>query len=152
MGFFYKDKIRRLLEADSKKYDIIASLMVVGLTVFCWITCMNENKLYYFDMKPVYYQELISAVLIPCIFGIVLIRLIHWMGKVKRLNGLNHFLAFCGQSTIPIMFMHIPLNYWKNELTYGRGIYMLIGIGIPIVFTILFHKNKIMRILFGCQI
>ena len=71
------------------------------------------------------------------------------MKKVKYLDGLNHFLAFCGQATIPIMFMHIPLNYWKDELAYSRGSYVLIGVGVPVLFTVLFNKNKVMRKLFG---
>lgn len=96
-----------------------------------------------------YYKELISALLIPCAFGMVLVRLVHWMGKIKWLDGLNQFLALCGQATIPIMFMHILLNHWKTELVYGRGIFVLIGVGVPIVSTILSHRNSVMRTLFG---
>lgn len=51
--------------------------------------------------------------------------------------------------TIPIMFMHIPLNHWKDAFEYGRVMYVVIGIGIPIVFTLIFNKYKAMRKLFG---
>ena len=30
------------------------------------------------------------------------------------------------------MFMHIPLNHWKGSLGYGRNVFILIGIGLPL--------------------
>ena len=149
IGFFYKQQIKKWIEEDKKKYNIIVGLITAGLIAFCWFIYRDGNRLYYFDMKPVYYKELISALLIPCAFGMVLVRLVHWIGKIKWLDGMNQILAFCGQATIPIMFMHIPLNHWQTELAYGRSVYVLIGVGIPVVFTVLFNKNKVMRKLFG---
>lgn len=149
IGFFYKGKTRELLESESRKYDLTAEIVAVALVVFCWFIYRDGNRLYYFDMKPVYYKELISALLIPCAFGMVFARLVYWMEKINWLDGLNCFLALCGQATIPIMFMHIPLNHWKESLGYGRATYVVIGIGIPIVFTLIFNKYKAMRKLFG---
>lgn len=149
IGFFYKDKIKELLECDSRRFDLLSGLIAVALSLFCWFIYRNENQLYYFDMKPVYYKEFISALLIPCAFGMVLARLVYWMQKNKWLDSLNRFFVLCGQATIPIMFMHIPLNHWKTELAYGRWIFVLIGAGLPIVSTILFHSNRVMRKLFG---
>lgn len=145
IGFFYKDKIKELLESDLKRYDLMASGITGSLALFCWFIYRDENRFYYFDMKPVYYKELISATLIPCAFGIVFIRLVHWMEKTKCLNSLNHFLIFCGQATIPIMFLHIPLNHWKEELAYSSYIYVLIGVGIPLLITMIFNKYKLIR-------
>ena len=68
------------------------------------------------------------------------------MEKTKCLNSLNHFLILCGQATIPIMFMHIPLNHWMG---YGRAGFIFIGMGIPLLFTIVFGKYSVMRKLFG---
>lgn len=149
IGFFYKDKIKELLESKSRKYDLAAGIVVVALALFCWLIYKDGNRLYYFDMKPVYYKELVLAILIPCAFGIVLTRLVHWMEKMKWLNHLSCFLSLCGRATIPIMFMHIPLNHWKGGFGYGRVIYMAIGIGIPLAFTLVFNKYKSMRRLFG---
>lgn len=83
-------------------------------------------------MKPVYYHELFSAVIIPCAFGFVIVRLIHWIVKCKILDWLSYGLAYLGQMTIPIMFMHVPLNNWKDALGYGWFVYVLIGIVIPV--------------------
>jgi hypothetical protein len=59
IGFFYKDEIKELLESDSKKYDAMAGLIAVGLTLFCWFIYRDGNRLYYFDMKLVYYKGLV---------------------------------------------------------------------------------------------
>ena len=152
IGFFYKDKIKNLLESKLKKYDLTAGIVLIALVLFCWYIYRDGNRLYYFDMKPVYYKELISAIVIPCLFGIVLVRLVHWMGKFKWLNLLNHFLSFCGRATVPIMFMHIPLNHWKDTFGYGRCMYVAIGVCVPLLLTLLFNNSKVMRKLFGLPI
>lgn len=149
IGFFYKGEIGKLLESESKKYDLAAVIIGVVLILFCWLSYKDGNRFYYFDMKPVYYKELVSAILIPCEFGVVLARLMHWIKKRKMLNILNRFVILCGRSTIPIMFMHIPLNHWKENLGYGRVGFMLIGIGGPLAFTLMFNRYSVIRKLFG---
>lgn len=146
IGFFYKDKIKRLLENETVKIDVAAGIIAVLLGIFCWINYRDGSHIYYFDMKPVYYRELISAILIPCAFGFVLIRIVRWMGRVNVMKMVNDFLALCGRATIPIMFMHMPLNHWMG---YGRVGFIFIGVGIPLLFTIVFGKYSVMRKLFG---
>lgn len=45
-------------------------------------------------MKPVYYRELILAIVAPCAFGVVIARLVYWKGKRKFLNWLNRRVVF----------------------------------------------------------
>lgn len=105
--------------------------------------------MYYFDMKPRYYKELFLAVLIPCAFGVVLCRAVFQIKKIRGLNWVGRFFALLGKMTIPIMFMHVPLNARKGHLGYGRIVYVLIGVGVPVIFTVAFHRFRIMRNLFG---
>lgn len=77
--------------------DISKGILIIALSLFCWFIYRNENQLYYFDMKPVYYKEFISALLIPCAFGMVLARLVYWMEKIKWIDSLNRFLYFVGK-------------------------------------------------------
>lgn len=149
IGFFYRDRIRTLFESELGRYDIIAVGIAISLVLFCWFIYRDGNILYYFDMKHVYYKELILAILIPCAFGIVFIRVVYWMEKVKCLNSLNRFLILCGRAMLPIMFMHIPLNHWKEKLIYSSCAYVLIGVGIPLLITIAFSKHASMRKLLG---
>ena len=47
------------------------------------------------------------------------------------------------------MFMHISRNHWKGSLGYGRNVFILIGIGLPLVFTLVFNRYSVMRKGFG---
>jgi len=154
IGFYYKAPIRKWLEDDNRKLDIITLIISVFLVASCVFNYWGGRRLYYFDMKPLYYKELLSAVLIPCAFGIVLCRIVFWIEKMKILAWLERGFAFLGRMTLPIMFMHVPLNTWKVQLGYdgawyGRIVYVAIGIGVPAIFTLAFHQFGIMRKLFG---
>ena len=37
IGYFYKDKIKRLLEDETVKIDVAAGIIAVLLGIFCWI-------------------------------------------------------------------------------------------------------------------
>lgn len=140
IGFFYKKHIIGLFEEKSTKYDMMACLTALGLAVFCWHIYKDGSRLYYFDMKPIYYKDFVLAIFIPCAFGVVLVRLVHWLDEIKLLSKLNGFLRLCGQTTIPIMFMHVPLNHLKDSIGYGRIIYLIVGIAIPLAITIMLNN------------
>lgn len=151
IGFYYKENINAWINVNSSKYDVIATLVTILLIVFCVFNYRNDRRFYYFDMKLLYYKELISVILIPLAFGIVLFRLVYWISKCKVLVWLNIGLSYIGKMTVPIMFMHVPLNNWGEELGYGRLVYILIGVGIPLVVTLVLNRFKIMRRIFGLQ-
>lgn len=148
IGFYYKDIISRWLYLKENKYDVISMMISVLVIFFCIINYSSE-PIYYFDMKYLHYKELISAIIIPCAFGIVVLRLIYWMEKMPLLIWLYNGLSYIGQMTMLIMFLHVPLNLWKEELGYGCVMYVFIGAGVPIVVTLLFGKFKTMQRLFG---
>lgn len=158
IGFYYRERIERWLKEDDKKYDVIALIISILLVVFCVINYCGGRRLYYFDMKPLYYKELISAVVIPCGFGIVLCRNVYWIeiicDRIKVMKLMENGFALLGRMTLPIMFMHVPLNTWKEQFGYadawnGRGVYVAIGIGVPVIFTVAFSRFRVMRKLFG---
>ncbi|WP_102412053.1 hypothetical protein [Beduinella massiliensis] len=146
MGYYNKDRIRKLLHCEDRQLDLTVAFITALLIVFCFFNYRSGKAWYYFDMKPVYYKELFSAIIIPCLFGVVLCRIVYWIGQVRILGD---GLAVLGRMTIPIMFLHVPLNQWKDTLYYGRIMYVVIGIGIPVVFTVVFCRFKAMRKLFG---
>lgn len=151
IGFYYKEKILLYLNSDNQKSDFFA-LLVLGIsTLFCIVNYVGRDEpFYYFDMKQLYYKELFSVVVIPCAFGIILARLVHWGMKCSISTG----LSYLGQMTVPIMFMHIPLNkilsnISGNMMKNDRIVFCIIGIGGPVLITIVFSKYKTMRKLFG---
>lgn len=146
IGFYCKNKIKVILEGEEKKYDLIAAVIIVALIIFCIFNYSSGEAWYYFDMKPIYYKELVSAVVVPCLFGFVICRITHWLEKVKVVENV---FAFFGRMTIPIMFLHVPLNQWMEDIGYGRIVYVLIGIVVPVIFTAVFCRFERMRKLFG---
>ena len=149
VGFFGKRWIRNVIEDRSPRYDLAAGGIMAVLAVFCWYIYRGGEPVYSFDMKPVYYRELVSAVLVPCLFGFVIVRLVHWMVRINVVKMLNRFLALCGRASLPIMFMHVPLNFWRKDLGYGVLAYVLIGICVPVAFTLIFNRWSFARTLFG---
>lgn len=146
IGFYCKQKIKIILDCKDRKYDLLAVVITAVLIVFCYFNYRTGKALYYFDMKPVYYKELILATVIPCLFGFVICRIIHWLDRVKAVENV---LSFLGRMTIPIMFLHVPLNQWMEDLGYGQIVYVLIGIAVPVIFTVVFCRYRVMRKLFG---
>ena len=152
IGFYFKMKIRNFMEDSNKLFDTVAVMASLFLIIFCVINYSGDNILYYFDMKPRYYKELVLAIVIPCLFGIVLCRTVYWISRIRILNCVQHCFSYLGQVTIPIMYMHVMLNTWKKQLSYSLFVYVLIGIGFPIIFSLVFCRFKIMRVLFGLPV
>ena len=149
LGFFCKRPIKSVIQAKRKKYDFFAIVLAIVLAVLCSLNFRLGAHVYYFDMEPVYYHELLSAVILPCIFGFVLIRFTAWISEIKTLAWLSAFFAFLGRMTIPIMFIHMPVNCFQTQIGYGSTLYVLIGIGVPLVVVIAFGKFPVMRKLLG---
>lgn len=149
IGFFYKEKIKNLLYSRSIQYDILAIVITIGLSLSLFFVYRIKHTLSFFDMKPVYYKELFFSILISCLFGIIFSRLVYWITNIREFDVVNFFMSLCGCATVPIMFMHVPLNYWKDMLGYGDIAYVVIGVGIPLFISIICNRSGIMRKLFG---
>lgn len=68
-------------------------------------------------MKSVKYNKFILSIIIPCTTGIVILKVIRWLNGLKILSKILNFIAFLGCNTIPIMFLHMPLNnFFKSIL------------------------------------
>jgi hypothetical protein len=149
IGFYCKKTINRMLLEDNLKIDIAVMLISLIIIAFCIFNYWGGRRFYYFDMKYIYYKELISAIIIPSAFGLILLRVVYWIERINKLSYLEDVLAFLGQMTIPIMFMHMPLNALQSLIGYGRIVYFFIGICVPVIITVLFNKFAIMRKFFG---
>lgn len=149
LGFFYKNQIKSMMQSKSRRYDIAAIALSIALAVLCYFNFRSGESAYYFDMKPVQYHELVSAIIIPCIFGFVLIRFTLLISKIKVIKWLFSFLVFLGQMTLPIMFIHIPINTFQTQIDYGSVLYVLFGIGVPLAVVVIFKKYPAMRKLLG---
>ena len=89
------------------------------------------------DMKLVVYTNPISVYIILALYGFVIARLSTFIGR--DCERLSRCLSYVGSITIPIMFLHEPLNRFCLLSNYLL-IYLLIGMGIPILFSIAASK------------
>ena len=152
IGFYSKNIISKWLISEDRKLDIITVFVTVLLICFCVYNYWDGRRLYNFDMKILQYKSYVLAVIIPCSFGIILLRISYWIGRIRILTLLEKVLSYVGEMTLPIMFIHMPLNHWKYQGYGGSLIYVLVGICGPIIFTLIFNRFKIMRKFFGLPI
>lgn len=148
IGFYGKKVIYYLLDSKDKKADVITIASILGLCVI--FGCFRLVGIhYYFDMKPVYYRELISAILIPCLFFVVLLRMMHYSANFKFMR----IFSFLGRLTLPIMYIHVYLNiFLQNYVAYGVLFYTFVGIFVPCIFGVLFSRWEITKKLFGIKL
>lgn len=149
IGYYFEGRIKSFENDKNKYFDIMACVLLLLIGMFCFVNYRMYDSLYYFDMKQVYYHELLLAILVPCSFGIVLARIVRGLNVSKYLKGIQNMLAFLGRITLPIMFMHVPLNSWRESIGYGSAMYVLIGVGVPVLFTVVFQHSSAMCVLFG---
>lgn len=145
IGFYHKDRIQTFLSKRSWRYDVLAVSIAIAFAAFCLWNYKDGQPIYYFDMKCVKYQSYVLSIAIPCGVGFVLARLMCWISCIRWLEKLRRLVSMLGQMTLPIMMMHVPLNTWKGTIGYGRWIYVLIGVGIPVILIMTLGRYQVCR-------
>ena len=131
IGYIMKDKIHGLFTKQSYKIDIIAIIVAILLFFeYLLIEMMGWSR--QIDMKVVCYKNPISVFIIPVLYGFIIVRISAFINRKYKL--LDKILAYIGQVTIPIMFLHEPLNRFC-PISINILFYIFIGIGIPIFFS-----------------
>lgn len=132
VGYILKDRIVDLFQRQSLKLDVIA-IGVIGLLILEHLLMEKYGVSRQIDMKLVVYKNPISVYIIPTLYGFVIVRLSAFIER--NCGRLSLCLEYVGSVTIPIMFLHEPLNRFCPMSNYLL-IYLLIGMGIPVVFSI----------------
>lgn len=132
VGYILKDRIVDLFQRQSLKLDVIA-IGVIGLLILEHLLMEKYGVSRQIDMKLVVYKNPISVYIIPTLYGFVIARLSAFIER--NCGRLSLMLGIVGSVTIPIMFLHEPLNRFCPMSNYLL-IYLLIGMGIPVVFSI----------------
>lgn len=152
LGFICKRKIMVLLCDNCVIGDALAVVLTIVIVVFLKFNYGSDGSIYYyFDMKPRYYRNIFCAVLVPVMFGIVFSRLLFWVTKIRFLGFVPRLLNIFGQMTLPIMFLHIPINALMKSMGYKYGcfIYTVVGLGIPVLISIIGKNNFLLCKMFG---
>lgn len=131
-GYILKDKIVDLFQRKSLKLDIIA-VGVAAVLILEHLLMEMYGIPRQIDMKLVVYTNPISVYIIPALYGLVIARLSAFIER--NCERLSRCLSYVGSITIPIMFLHEPLNRFCLLSNYLL-VYLLIGMGIPVLFSI----------------
>ena len=107
VGYILKDRIVDLFQRQSLKLDVIA-IGVIGLLILEHLLMEKYGVSRQIDMKLVVYKNPISVYIIPTLYGFVIVRLSAFIER--NCGRLSLCLEYVGSVTIPIMFLHEPLN------------------------------------------
>ena len=107
VGYILKDRIVDLFQRQSLKLDVIA-IGVIGLLILEHLLMEKYGVSRQIDMKLVVYKNPISVYIIPTLYGFVIARLSAFIER--NCGRLSLCLEYVGSVTIPIMFLHEPLN------------------------------------------
>lgn len=136
VGYTLKDKIFDLFKRPSMKLDVFA--VGLGILLILEHLLMEMYGLpRKMDMKLVVYNNPVSVYIIPALYGFVIARLSRFIEQNCR--RLNQCLVYIGSITIPIMFLHEPLNRFC-PLSSKLFFYLLMGVGIPTLFSIVISR------------
>ena len=134
MGYYGKQTIARWRKADQFQVDFAA--IVIAIILVTEFAVMGGRTI---DMKQVLYPNLLYNYLIPIGYGLGLLRLCRIISK--RLKRIKCALQAIGQMTIPIMYLHEPLNRYLQIAQDNILVYVLIGIGAPAFFVMLIQRH-----------
>lgn len=147
VGFYYKDVIRKFLYEDNTKLNIFTFLAILILLICFYNNNFDAPKL--LDMKQVEYANLFAAYFLPVLFLIIILRAIYFLYNSVVLQKFIKIFIVMGQSTIPILYLHVPLNIFYQQIHYSRIIYIAIGILIPLSLNLFLYRYKKLRKLLG---
>ena len=138
VGYILKDKIVDLFQRKSFKLDIMA-VGVAAVLILEHLLMETYGIPRQIDMKLVVYTNPISVYIIPVLYGFVIARLSAFIER--NCERMSRCLSYVGSITIPIMFLHEPLNRFCLLSNYLL-IYLLIGMGIPVLLSITVSNYK----------
>ncbi|MBT2696336.1 acyltransferase family protein [Bacillus sp. ISL-40] len=101
----------------------------------------DYNGFYYYslDMKYHQYTHIILDLLIPTVMTMSICIISFWLSKVPK----TKFLANLGITSLPIMYLHFPINIELEKIigNYGWFLFLIIGVSIPVLVNVLFLER-----------
>lgn len=135
IGYYGKPMIDKWRK--SEQLQVRLATTGIGIILITEFVVVGGRTL---DMKQGLYPNLIYDFLIPIGYGLVLLRLCRLIAARSRFVKMA--FQVMGQTTIPIMYLHEPLNRYLSFSQENVLIYMLVGIGIPVLLAMLLQKHQ----------
>lgn len=141
IGYLFSEVILFFLCTPERKLDFIILIIAAALAWFVYIDFGGTGEAFYaLDMKHIKYSNYFLNILVPSLFFLVLLRGTFWISRLTHF--FSRILALLGRITIPIMFLHVPLNeLLLNFFDYSWPVYVLVGILGPLVICFCVNGN-----------
>lgn len=145
---FYGKKIIHTIKKD--KYNYVFLLISIVIFIIIIYQYVNSSFNYEFDMKYSKYDNLLLNITIPLLSGYILLMI----SKIIENTFLGKKVLVLGRNTLPIMFLHIPINaYIMNYISYNLITYTALGIIIPLIFSYICSRNyQLSKLFIGKQV
>lgn len=139
IGYYNKEIINNIMIKFRPIIFIISS-------TFCCIIIylsLNYNFNYNLDLKNGQYKHIILDLIIPLIFGIVLI-------NISKLLKESKMISLLGRNSLVIMYLHIPISSVLGKyIQYNILSYLGVCITISIIFMYICSLSKYLQFLFN---
>lgn len=148
MGYTGKNLIRNLRMNCPISWAASGICLVLAIV----LTVLYKMRLFNFriDMMWSMYRSFVFTLLVPVIFGVVLVKASVLLDQVPVLKSV---LGFIGCSTIPIMFTHLLIKDLVMVPLFGENysaiFYVFVSIVVGSAISYLSGKWKCSRLLFG---
>ncbi|PEU35504.1 acyltransferase family protein [Bacillus toyonensis] len=140
-GFYYRDFIANTIKRK------LSAIILLSISCLFIIGEYSGFFTYSLDLKIHLYNNLILDLIIPISFTLTVCVISYWISKLSIFK----MFSTLGMMSLPIMYLHIPLNVLALYISFDYGIftYALIGITIPVLMNMFFlDRFKITRFLF----
>ncbi|QGQ97215.1 hypothetical protein EHS13_21170 [Paenibacillus psychroresistens] len=139
IGYYLRQIISTYKSLKFSLPIVLTSIVIVILAIF--------HKLpFNLDLKQQVYTNLALDLIIPIVLAIA----ICYLSQLLSMTLLKKPLANLGKHSLTIMYLHMPLNILLKMYfpAYGLIIFVLAGLLIPLIFSVLIEKSQLLRFLF----
>lgn len=141
VGFYCKKIINSIDENFKLSVFFLLCLICITLTTASYYKILN----YSLDMKLSHYSNILLDIIIPVTFTIWIIML----SKLISYINISRSLAYIGMNTLPIMYLHLPINeVLLSYHNYGNLIFIIVGFTLPLCFAYVCSKSKKLKFYF----
>jgi fucose 4-O-acetylase-like acetyltransferase len=139
IGFYLRNILSTYKKLKFSIPIILTTITIIMLSIF--------HKLRFnLDLKQQVYTNITLDLIIPVALAFTTC----YLSQLLSMTLLKKPLANLGKHSLTIMYLHMPLNLILKMIypSYGLVVFVLVGILIPYLFSILIEKSYFLRYLF----
>ncbi|RYM02809.1 hypothetical protein EWH99_10775 [Sporolactobacillus sp. THM7-7] len=135
LGFYSRNVINKIGQKINMLWFIVLSVSCLALIILNYFNIFN----YSLDLKLSHYNHFILDLVIPYIYTIWILMLSKLLSSLRIFN----ILAYAGFYSLPIMYLHIPVNVaLMSRLEYGSVVFIIFGTILPLIFAYICSKSS----------